>query len=267
MLEGHLNSIEEVLLAQGKVAAKAGHPNLIGGPKEWFIRDFLNDHLPATVKIGQGEIIDSHSKVNLDSSTKNQIDIVLYSHNFPKIAYSKFDNAFLKESVVSTIEIKSKIDKGKLKEACKASINLKNREYIQALDPRRPYEPVGQMINLNLPIVSSYVVAYDVVSQFPTAAKWLPKLSSELKTSPENLLDMMVILGQGTIWRLASFPQFGEKLQRQHPDAIWAYIEQKDKNLLLLFLHMLSHLTSTSRRPFDVLGYAKNVTFKSAVIL
>ena len=103
MLEGHLNAIEDVLLAQGKVAAKAGHPNLIGGPKEWFIRDFLNVHLPATVKIGQGEIIDSHSKANSSSSTKNQIDIVLYSHNFPKIAYSKFDSAFLKESVVSTI--------------------------------------------------------------------------------------------------------------------------------------------------------------------
>jgi hypothetical protein len=224
MLEGHLNAIEAVLLAQGKVAAKAGHPNLIGGPKEWFIRDFLNDHLPATVKIGQGEIIDSHSKASSNSSIKNQIDVVLYSHNFPKIAYSKFDSAFLKESVVSTIEIKSKIDKGKLKEACKASINLKNREYIQASDPRRPYEPVGQMINLNLPVVSSYVVAYDVASRFSTAAKWLPNLSSELKKSPENLLDMMVILGRGTVWRLASFPQLGEKLQHQHPDAIWAYI-------------------------------------------
>jgi hypothetical protein len=267
MLAHHLNAIEDVLLAQGKVAAKAGHPNLIGGPKEWFIRDFLNDHLPATVKIGQGEIIDSHSKVNSSSSTQNQIDIVLYNHNFPKIAYSKFDSAFLKESVVTTIEIKSKIDKGKLRESCKASINLKNRKYDQEPDPNRKYEPVGQMINMNLPIVTSYVVAYDAVSQFSTVANWLPKLNSELKVMPEDLIDMMIVLGKGTVWRLKSFPQLGQRLQQQHPSAAWAYIEQEDKNLLLLFLHMLSHMASTSHIPFDSLAYAKNIPFRNIVLL
>ena len=92
-------------------------------------------------------------------------------------------------------------------------------------------------------------------------------MSSELKASPETLIDMMVILGKGTAWRLASFPQLGGKLQRKNPNAIWGYIEQKDKNLLLLFLHMLSHMTHTSHMPFDPLAYAKNVAFKNVVIL
>jgi len=267
MLADHFNAIEDVLLAQGKVAAKAGHPNLIGGPKEWFVRDFLNDHLPSSVRIGQGEIIDSHSRSNLSSLTKNQIDIVLYSQNFPKIAYSKYDSAFLRESIISTVEIKSKISKQKLKESCQASINLKNNEFIQEPHPQRFSEPVGKIVDLGLSTISSYVVAFDVGYRFPTVASWLPKLNSELKTSPENLIDMIIILGKGTVWRLKSFPQLGQKLQRQHPNAIWAYIEQKDKNLLLLFLHMLSHITSTSHMQFDPLAYAQNVPFRNVVLL
>jgi hypothetical protein len=62
MLASHLNAIEAVLIAQGKVASNARHPNLIGGPKEWFIRNFLAAHLPSTVRIGQGEIINAQSK-------------------------------------------------------------------------------------------------------------------------------------------------------------------------------------------------------------
>lgn len=267
MLEEHLNAIEKVLLAQGIVASNAGHPNLIGGPKEWFIRDFLNDHLPSTVKVGQGEIINSHSEPSANLLSKNQIDIVLYRHNFPKIAYSRNDSAFLRESIISTIEVKSKIGKGEFKKACKASHNLKNREYIQHPNPKRPYDPVGLIIDLTLPPVYSYVVAFDTSTRLSTMAKWLPALTADLKTSPDMLIDMMIVLGKGTIWRLASFPQLGRALQNKYPRAIWAYLEQDDKNLLLLFLHMLSHMTSTSQIPIDILGYAKNVMFKNITVL
>jgi len=62
MLESHINAIENVLLAQSIAAKNAGHPNLRGGPREWFIRDFLQSHLPSTLEIGQGEIIQFNSK-------------------------------------------------------------------------------------------------------------------------------------------------------------------------------------------------------------
>ncbi len=62
MILSHTNAIEKVLLAQSIAANTAGHPNLRGGPREWFIRDFLENHLPSTLQLGQGEIIDEDSK-------------------------------------------------------------------------------------------------------------------------------------------------------------------------------------------------------------
>jgi hypothetical protein len=58
MLLSHINAIEKILVAQGAAAQNAGHPNLRGWPREWFIRDFLINHLPSSLEIGYGEIID-----------------------------------------------------------------------------------------------------------------------------------------------------------------------------------------------------------------
>jgi len=62
MILSHTNAIEKVLIAQSRAAQHAGHPNLRGGPREWFIHDFLEDHLPSRLEIGQGEIIDEDSR-------------------------------------------------------------------------------------------------------------------------------------------------------------------------------------------------------------
>ncbi|MCP4370292.1 MAG: hypothetical protein GY797_19580, partial [Deltaproteobacteria bacterium] len=182
MFESHLNAIEKVLLAQEEVASNAGHPNLIGGPKEWFVRNFLADHLPSAVRVGQGEIIDSRSK---KSSNRNQVDVILYRYDFPKIVYSKNDCAFLRESVIATIEVKSNVNKGEFRKACKASISHKNIQYIQEPDPKKPIQPIGVIIDiadLAFPTMSSYVVAFDGPAKISTAAGWLPAMSLEFET-------------------------------------------------------------------------------------
>jgi hypothetical protein len=55
MLKSHLDAIESVLLYQSITASNPGHPNLRGGPREWFIRDFLRNHLPDVLQIRQGK--------------------------------------------------------------------------------------------------------------------------------------------------------------------------------------------------------------------
>ena len=62
MIESHLNAIESLLLAQGRIASNAGNPNLIGGPREWFVKNFLIEHLPETIRVGQGEIIRTYAR-------------------------------------------------------------------------------------------------------------------------------------------------------------------------------------------------------------
>jgi Domain of unknown function (DUF6602) len=124
MLASHLNAIEKVLIAQSHVAANAGHPNLRGGPREWFIREFLETHLPTTLEIGQGEIIDVNSPPRPSPGTyRPQVDIVIYRRDVPKITFSRTDAAFLVEGVMATIESKSELKKegGGLKEVCEHS--------------------------------------------------------------------------------------------------------------------------------------------------
>ena len=104
MLKSHLDYIEKVLLAQSKIARNPGHPNLKGSPREWFIRQFLEDHLPSNLEIGQGEIIDENSR---PKQKRPQVDIIIYRRDMPKIAYSKYDTAYLAEGVMATIESKS----------------------------------------------------------------------------------------------------------------------------------------------------------------
>ena len=64
MLASHINAIEEVLLAQSKTATNAGHPNLRGGRESAVLVILLATHLPSTLEIGQGEIIEVKSKPN-----------------------------------------------------------------------------------------------------------------------------------------------------------------------------------------------------------
>jgi hypothetical protein len=54
MIVSHLNAIEKVLIAQSRIADNAGHPNLRGGPREWFIQEYLETHLPTILEIGLG---------------------------------------------------------------------------------------------------------------------------------------------------------------------------------------------------------------------
>ncbi|MFC2053480.1 DUF6602 domain-containing protein [Chloroflexota bacterium] len=260
MLENHLNALEEVLCAQGKIASNAGHPNLIGNPKEWFIRNFLMDHLPETVKIGQGEIINSRT---VPKESRNQSDIVLYRQDYPVISYSQDNNAFMRESVIATIEVKSTIYLEEFRIACKTSINHKERIYIQEFDPNKPYQPAGIIEDFKTPPINTYVVAYDGPVKISTAATWLPKVSLELEVTPDKLVDLIVILGKGTVWRLESFPPFASQLKTLHPEAKWGYIEQQDKNLLILFLHLLFQISPIGN---TIVEYAKNVPFRNVTV-
>lgn len=252
MLVSHINAIEEVLLAQSRTAKNAGHPNLRGGPREWFIRDFLQGHLPSTLEVGQGEIIDCNSRPNPpQGSYRPQVDVVLYRRDVPKISYSTTDSAYLAEGAMATIESKSVLTDTELGNACKASIAHKslNRQSSSGMT-------VG-----NMPTeIISYVVAYDGPANMQTVSGWLVNYVRTNNANPDQLVDLVIILGKGVLWRLKSFQAL------QIPNATsnhnWAYIDQKEKNLFTLFTHMLTW-TSASSTPPNTLGYAAKVQYQN----
>ena len=249
MLVSYMNALEKVLLAKSMVASKAGHPNLRGGPREWFVEEFLESHLPTLWELGQGEIISSNSVPQPSTgSYRNQNDLIIYRRDFPKISYSPRDKAYLVEGVVATIEIKTKMSLPEFRKACKASIKCKNQ--ISQIDTRLGLRVDDQAWTLSH--IISYVVAYDGPVNMSTASNWFPTLEKELDVESELLVDMIVIFGKGVAWRMEAFPAY--RVPNARESDIWAYIEQPERNLYAMFVQMLT-IGKISSSPPKILGY------------
>src|SRR6266550_3646036 len=85
-----------------------------GTAREFFMKDFLIEHLSGLVGIGQGEIVNADTNAN---DLRNQQDIVIYRRDFPRIRFGGEINGFLAESVIATIEVKSKLVKDDIRQA------------------------------------------------------------------------------------------------------------------------------------------------------
>ena len=252
MLESHINAIENVLLAQSIAAKNAGHPNLRGGPREWFIRDFLQSHLPSTLEIGQGEIIDVNSIPNPSPGNyRPQVDVVIYRSDMPKISYSKLDFAYLAEGVRATIESKSNVTDSELLKANKAATahNKLHRSSSSTM-------VVGKAHNR----IVNYIVAFDGPENMETISGWMVGQVQKEGLIPQEMVDMIIVLGKGVLWQLSSFPEL--KIPNAKPSNFWAFINQKEKNLLTLFVHMLTWVASSSTPP-NTLGYVSKVGFSN----
>jgi len=250
MLENHTNAIEKVLLAQSLAARNAGHPNLRGGPREWFIRDFLENHLPSNLEIGQGEIINENSQPRPSQGEyRPQADIVIYRRDLPKIQYSKDNAAYFAEGVIATIESKSVLTKEELQNACKASQTHKN------MYRNPPLYSFGDFPDT----IITYIVAYDGPAYIETVARWLPEITNDIGGTPNDLADMIIVLGKGVVWKIDRFR--GIPTDNIPKGRTWAFTQQKESNLFMLFTHFLTWCSSLSSPP-DTTSYASNIFFQ-----
>ena len=249
MLEAHLNAIEQVLIAQSNAAQNAGNPNLRGGPREWFIHEFLESHLPSIYEIGQGEIIDENSTPEPPKGNyRSQVDLIIYRRDIPKIKYSRIDAAYFSQGVKATIESKSVLSRSDVEQSCMASKSHKSLVRAFKSTPQQPE------------YIISYVVAYDGPQKISTVANWLPDITRQLKAKPEELVEMIIVLGKGIIWRIDACPDF--PIPSVPPNRKWAFMEQKGNNLYALFTHMLSWVSNVSPQP-DTSGYASYFYFNN----
>jgi len=256
MIESHINAIEKVLIAQSLAAKNAGHPNLRGGPREWFIRDFLQAHLPSTLEIGQGEIIDTNSIPNPSPGNyRPQVDVVIYRRDLPKISYSQTDFAYLAEGVMATIESKSVITDEELKNANIAAVkhNELTRSGFSGFSVGKAHDRIFQ-----------YVIAFDGPSNMSTISGWLINQIQKNGWTPTQMIDMIVVLGKGILWKISAFPEL--TISTATSQNYWAYIDQSDKNLLSLFTHMLTWVAASSSPP-NTLGYVSKVGFNNIKVV
>lgn len=239
MLKAHLDAKEQELLAISKIPANAGHSLHKGTPREAFIKEFLESHLPSSVAIGTGEIIDSKSK---PGQQRNQFDIVLYKKNYPRLDFGGGINGFLVESVVATIEVKSTLDRDGLKQAIGAAKTAK------ALEPNVTRSFSSGYIP---PKVLNYVIAYSGPASMDTVLGWIPEIQAEVGIVPEDLpqdtseriktpsksIDGIFVLGSGFCYFDNTPLGFlNEQARKEHADLRWVLADTQLGNLLLFFL-------------------------------
>jgi hypothetical protein len=233
-----MDAIERSLLAISKIPANSGHSLHKGTPREAFIREFLSQHLSERVAIGTGEIIDSRSRAN---EQRNQVDIVIFKRDYPRLALGGNIQGFLVESVVATIEVKSSLKKTDVRQAMKSAIAVKSFQPSIEKSFRAGFQPPG---------ILCFIVAYGGPAKMSTVKRWIMETAAELECeypimppSAEKrasiaspALDGVYILGKGFV-QFDNFPVgfVTDEMRESHPETKWAIGRTESGSLLLLF--------------------------------
>ncbi|WP_417803576.1 DUF6602 domain-containing protein [Thalassospira lucentensis] len=269
MLQSHLIAVENELLARSKIPANSGHSLHKGTPREQFLRGFLESHVGSKLSIGTGEIIDSNSKPN---EQRNQFDIIIYKPEYPKLDFGAGINAFLAESVVATIEVKSTLDKVGLTQATKSANKAKLLSRNLVTPFTAGYVPSNIM---------SYVVAYDGPKMLETVHNWqseidrdyylnqkpLPPTKAERIAMTSEGIDGIFVLGTGNmVHDTSAVGVIDDDFRQVHPNAHYQFMQTPDNNLFYLFL-LLTHSCANAGLGWAdfssyIAGIRYNVTFR-----
>lgn len=234
-----MDAIEQSLLSISKIPANSGHSLHKGTPREAFIKEYLEAHLPSNVAIGTGEIIDSNSKPN---QQRNQYDIIIYKRSYPKLDFGSGISGFLIESVIATIEVKSNLTQKEFSSSAKAAYNAKQLQLNVVSSFTAGYTP---------PTILNYIVAYDGPASMKTVYGWLqpeykslgipitsiPTDEKKRVKTPADAIDAAFILGKGFMY-FDNVPMgfVNPQHRQQNPTSKWIYCDTHNGNLLLLFL-------------------------------
>ncbi|MFT5598905.1 MAG: hypothetical protein ACI9YO_001485 [Gammaproteobacteria bacterium] len=85
------------------VGVQAKHELYQDSAKETFIRVVLEEFLPSNFAVGTGRVIDS------EGNKSNEQDIVIYRRDYPQLNLPGGTDIFLLESVLATIQVKTKL--------------------------------------------------------------------------------------------------------------------------------------------------------------
>lgn len=271
MLKTVLDAQEKILLEASKVAESAGHPLHKGTPRETFIREFLESHLNKNVSVGTGEIIDYTSEPNPKIS-RNQFDLVIYDNNYPKLNYGGGIDAFLAESVVATIEVKSTLTQEGIQQAIQAAAYAKslNRSTFQSFS-------AGDIP----PGILNFLVAYKGPAKIETVHNWIKKVHADLgipnpimsdtmearKHFPSPSIDGVFILGKGFICFDNSPLSFCSEARRQaNPETRWILVKCERGSLLYLFILLLQATLNIQGNWLDPLPYLEKFLVDEVVL-
>jgi hypothetical protein len=267
MLKSHMEAVEAQLLATSRIPANTGHSLHKGTPREAFIKQYLESHLPSNVAIGSGEIIDANSR---PGQLRNQYDIVIYRRSYPKLDFGGGVSGFLVESVIATIEVKSGLTQDEFGKAAAAARNCKRLVPNTVSSFTTGHVPPG---------VLNYVVAYEGPASMRTVYGWIATEYDKLKISgaplatdantrvntPADALDAVFILGKGFLYFDNSPSGFIDDATRSaNPLLKWVYSDTTAGSLLMLFTMLQGATANIEGKWLNPLPYLS--TFRIAGI-
>jgi len=188
--------IAKALAAQAEVAAGTGHSSTTGRIRETLVQQFLIPHLPRTLEIRSGIIIDSKG------NRSRQQDCVIVDTRLPLIDVgSKTDALLIAESAVATVEVKSHLGTSELADALE-SVAL-TKSLIRSGEQTYHKGPAQLRVPKPFPILA-YIFAYDGLN-LETVSQTLADFAHERKDGgivPEAIC----ILQKGVLLRSQLMP-------------------------------------------------------------
>lgn len=263
MLKAHIDAIEDHLISLSHIPGNAGHTIHRGTPREVFIRDYLEKHLSSNVAIGTGEIIDAKSE---SRQSRRQFDIVIYRRDYPKIDLGAGISAFLIESVIATIEVKSVLDQSGIDQAVGAAHEAKSLVSNSIRTKQIDWMP---------PKVLNYVIAYTGPAQMQTVHNWMINSHTSLSVplpvrdlvsntvSAGTALDGVIVLKKGFVL-LDNMPI---TFNVQGFPGIHAVSNSEYGNLLPLFLILQIACTNLSAISMNARPYLASMTYQDVSII
>ncbi len=110
--QGLINRIDKAIKDANLISPKLEHPYLIGKFKEILVDQLIKPMLASKYSTGSGKITDAKNNVS------SEVDVVIYSKELiPPVLFSENFGVYPSESVLSCIEVKSKVDDQELKSA------------------------------------------------------------------------------------------------------------------------------------------------------
>lgn len=123
------NSVSHLLGAyRDLTATTSNHGEILGKAREFFVSQVLRRFLPQALHVGSGQVVDE------DGRLSRQMDILIYRHDMPLLSSLADTNLYFAEGVVSTVEVKSRLDAPSLRGALDNihSVKSLNLEYLAA---------------------------------------------------------------------------------------------------------------------------------------
>lgn len=266
MLKAHLDAVESTLIATSQIPANAGHMLHRGTPRESFIKQFLEGHISTRVSIGTGEIIDASSTPR---QPRNQFDIVVYRNDYPRIDLGGGINAFLAESVIATIEVKSLLTAADLSTAIKNANNVKTLQQNIITTFTSGYIPPG---------ILSYVVSYGGPANISTVYGWLkqaeqthglnlnnlpPTGDDRIKAISESIEGIFCLQIGSIIFDNSPLSMLNDQLRQSLPRGKFSVFDQADGNVFWLFMLLTQAVSGVSAQWANLIPYVNRVHMQS----